>query len=124
MRKFLFFFVLFCLGCSKNHDGFIGTWNVKQASGTFAGIVNEYKKREVTWTFRSNNILSITNNYDGELNISPETGDYLYEVDHDTLRFDFGAGAFIMQFESDYQKLILDDNYFTSDGWRFILERN
>ncbi|OUR94254.1 hypothetical protein A9Q87_00995 [Flavobacteriales bacterium 34_180_T64] len=73
--------------CDNDDDSsqivtFEGTWNLKNISGGFAGIDDEYDSGIITWTFNNQNLmLNVINNSSQESIYSGyESGTYTYSI--------------------------------------------
>lgn len=76
----LCFVSLIFFSCDKNEeseDRIEGKWFLTQFSGGIAGISQEISKGDIVWEFDDE--LDITNNYAGNVNVSPVSGQYTYE---------------------------------------------
>jgi len=63
---------------STQTESLNGIWNIKNISGGFAGINDEYETGIITWTF-NNQILTVENNdIQGNIYSGFETGTYSY----------------------------------------------
>jgi len=70
------------IGCNKDdNEGIMGKWNLVNVSGSIAGVNIDHPKGEIVWDFGES--LIITNNYNGNLDLSLPTGKYDYELKKD-----------------------------------------
>lgn len=70
------------IGCNKDdNEGIMGKWNLVNVSGSIAGVNIDHPKGEIVWDFGES--LIITNNYNGNLDLSFPTGKYDYELKKD-----------------------------------------
>ncbi len=89
MKPILIAFVLTLAlsNCTDNDDGakkdiLTGTWNVKNISGGFVGIDDDYESGVIVWTFNANNAtLSVENNNEADVIYDGlPTGSYSYAI--------------------------------------------
>ncbi len=115
--------ILFSCHKEETKEGISGTWNVVHASGTVAGIHQDYPKGDITWSFGDK--LVIENKYTGNLNFGQPSGTYTYEVkknskEGDELYLSGRIFSNIIKLTSD--SLVLFEQHI-SDGVRLILVR-
>ena len=83
----LFFGLLLLTGCTEEADivpqdqSLNGTWNLKNLSGGFAGINENYSNGTITWTFNSQNQnIVIVNNNEASTQFIYASGTYNYSI--------------------------------------------
>jgi hypothetical protein len=123
--------VLF-ISCSKQDESTKlesrdGIWQVKNISGGFAGIDDEYETGVITWTF-NNQILTVENNENqGHIFSGFESGTYNYTVSEiDGINYIIINNAEFGSYTLSRNELIIDQNIKKSGTGadRFILQFN
>lgn len=103
------------MGCDKKNETpqmetLNGTWNLKNISGGFAGVDDDFEKGLVTWTFdEPNSTLYVINNSTQEFIYSGyETGTYTYNI------FSYSNGnKFMIINGTEHGKYLIQGNLLT-----------
>lgn len=124
--------IILITSCSKKDESTKlesrdGIWQVKNISGGFTGIDDEYETGVITWTF-NNQILTVENNENqGYIYSGFESGTYNYTVSEiDGINYIMINNAEFGSYTLSRNKLIIDQNI-TKSGTgvdKFILEFN
>tara|TARA_B110000902_G_C13712324_1_gene361775 strand:- start:55 stop:471 length:417 start_codon:yes stop_codon:yes gene_type:complete len=77
--------IVFFTNCNSDDDSnqaetLNGIWNVKNISGGFAGIDDEYDAGIITWTFNNQVITIVNNESQGNIYSGFESGTYNYSI--------------------------------------------
>jgi len=105
--------VVFFSSCNKDKDTLNGIWNLKNVSGGFAGINDDYEAGMVTWTFHDHNkTITVVNNSPAEkLYSGLESGTYSYSIVENNGR------EFLLINSEEYGGIVLTEK-------RFVIDQN